>query len=157
MYSRIEVQEGGSAFFLCRISSFLGLEFDRHGGHEAAFLFCRSEKVFFCFSAGFFDLCLRNTVASRGPALGMPYNNFVLTCAGEMAEWLKAHAWKACLGETLTWVRIPLSPPFHFFCSSKKPFSDSLQIAASKGNAVRLPSRSRNDLIRRAPQTPASL
>jgi hypothetical protein len=24
---------------------------------------------------------------------------------------LKAHAWKACLGETLTWVRIPLSPP----------------------------------------------
>ena len=31
--------------------------------------------------------------------------------SGEMAEWLKAHAWKACLGETLTWVRIPLSPP----------------------------------------------
>src|SRR6185312_15451251 len=28
-----------------------------------------------------------------------------------MAERLKAHAWKACLGETLTWVRIPLSPP----------------------------------------------
>ena len=31
---------------------------------------------------------------------------------GEMAEWFKAHAWKACLGETLSWVRIPLSPPF---------------------------------------------
>src|SRR6202021_3032588 len=31
---------------------------------------------------------------------------------GEMAEWLKAHAWKACLGETLTWVRIPVSPPY---------------------------------------------
>jgi len=31
-----------------------------------------------------------------------------------MAEWLKAHAWKACLGETLTRVRIPLSPPFIF-------------------------------------------
>src|SRR5437660_6994150 len=30
---------------------------------------------------------------------------------GAVAEWLKAHAWKACLGETLTWVRIPLSPP----------------------------------------------
>src|SRR5579864_784648 len=29
-----------------------------------------------------------------------------------MAEWLKAHAWKACLGETLTRVRIPLSPPY---------------------------------------------
>src|SRR3954451_5890651 len=34
---------------------------------------------------------------------------------GEMAEWLKAHAWKACLGETLTWVRIPLSPPLSKF------------------------------------------
>ena len=32
---------------------------------------------------------------------------------GEMAEWFKAHAWKACLGETLSWVRIPLSPPFN--------------------------------------------
>ena len=31
---------------------------------------------------------------------------------GEMAERFKAHAWKACLGETLSWVRIPLSPPF---------------------------------------------
>jgi hypothetical protein len=28
-----------------------------------------------------------------------------------VAEWLKAHAWKACLRETVTWVRIPLSPP----------------------------------------------
>ena len=28
-----------------------------------------------------------------------------------MSEWLKAHAWKECVGETLPWVRIPLSPP----------------------------------------------
>src|SRR5207248_10370578 len=28
-----------------------------------------------------------------------------------MAEWLKAHAWKACIRETVSWVRIPLSPP----------------------------------------------
>ena len=32
--------------------------------------------------------------------------------SGEMAEWLKAHAWKACIGETLSRVRIPVSPPF---------------------------------------------
>src|ERR1700683_4924199 len=32
--------------------------------------------------------------------------------AGEMAEWLKAHAWKACLLERVTWVQIPLSPPY---------------------------------------------
>ena len=29
-----------------------------------------------------------------------------------MAEWLKAHAWKVCLGETLTEVRILSYPPF---------------------------------------------
>ena len=33
---------------------------------------------------------------------------------GEVAERLKAHAWKACLGETLTRVRIPPSPPLEF-------------------------------------------
>src|SRR4029079_14957225 len=33
--------------------------------------------------------------------------------SGEMAEWLKAHAWKACVRETVPWVRIPLSPPSH--------------------------------------------
>jgi hypothetical protein len=32
--------------------------------------------------------------------------------SGEMAEWLKAHAWKACVRETVPWVRIPLSPPY---------------------------------------------
>src|ERR1700687_2654802 len=35
---------------------------------------------------------------------------------GEMAEWLKAHAWKACLLERVTWVRIPLSPPYSLDC-----------------------------------------
>jgi hypothetical protein len=30
---------------------------------------------------------------------------------GEMAEWLKAPDSKSGLGESLTWVRIPLSPP----------------------------------------------
>src|SRR5207245_2416633 len=29
---------------------------------------------------------------------------------GGVAEWLKAHAWKACLRETVTWVRIPPPP-----------------------------------------------
>ena len=33
------------------------------------------------------------------------------TLNGEMAERLKAHAWKACVGVTLPRVRIPLSPP----------------------------------------------
>src|SRR5271167_4164974 len=31
--------------------------------------------------------------------------------SGEMAEWLKAHAWKACILERVSRVRIPVSPP----------------------------------------------
>jgi hypothetical protein len=31
-----------------------------------------------------------------------------------VAEWLKAHAWNACIGETLSRVRIPLSPPLEW-------------------------------------------
>ena len=47
-----------------------------------------------------------------------------------MAEWLKAHAWKACLGETLTWVRIPPSPPYsllHLYISAYVCESSRLQ------------------------------
>ena len=35
----------------------------------------------------------------------------VVSSFGEMSEWLKEHAWKACVGVTLPRVRIPLSPP----------------------------------------------
>src|ERR1700677_3844897 len=38
--------------------------------------------------------------------------------SGEMAEWLKAHAWKACVRETVPWVRIPLSPPARLYLFS---------------------------------------
>jgi hypothetical protein len=31
--------------------------------------------------------------------------------SGEVSEWFKEHAWKACVGEILPWVRIPPSPP----------------------------------------------
>src|SRR5580658_2153245 len=37
--------------------------------------------------------------------------------AGEMAERLKAHAWKACVRASVPWVRIPLSPPYTLVCS----------------------------------------
>ena len=33
---------------------------------------------------------------------------------GEMSEWLKEHAWKACKREIVSWVRIPLPPIFSF-------------------------------------------
>ena len=34
---------------------------------------------------------------------------------GEVSEWLKEHAWKACVGEILPWVQIPPSPPLLCF------------------------------------------
>jgi hypothetical protein len=34
-----------------------------------------------------------------------------LRLTGEVAEWFKAHAWKACVGLPLPRVRIPPSPP----------------------------------------------
>jgi hypothetical protein len=34
-----------------------------------------------------------------------------LAVPGGVAEWLKALAWKACIRETVSWVRIPLPPP----------------------------------------------
>ena len=40
---------------------------------------------------------------------------------GEVAEWLKAHAWNACIRETVSRVRIPLSPPL----APAKAFSPS--------------------------------
>ena len=33
---------------------------------------------------------------------------------GEVAEWLKAHAWKACKRATVSRVRIPFSPPLNY-------------------------------------------
>ena len=35
-----------------------------------------------------------------------------LSKCGELAEWSKAHAWKACKGATSSRVRISCSPPF---------------------------------------------
>src|SRR5437867_1784638 len=34
--------------------------------------------------------------------------------AGGVAEWFKAHAWKACIRETVSRVRIPPPPPAPF-------------------------------------------
>ena len=36
---------------------------------------------------------------------------------GKMSEWFKVHAWKACTGETLSGVRIPLFPLVQMLCT----------------------------------------
>jgi hypothetical protein len=40
------------------------------------------------------------------------YANLIDNKNGEVSERFKEHAWKACVGETQPWVRIPPSPPF---------------------------------------------
>src|ERR1700716_3007864 len=63
---------------------------------------------------------------------------FKTVTSGEMAEWLKAHAWKACVRETVPWVRIPLSPPpifgarfLHRWMGRKSPVNWGISIAAT--------------------------
>ena len=43
-------------------------------------------------------------------ALG-EHHAIVRAFSGEVAEWSKAHAWKVCRRETVSRVRIPVSPP----------------------------------------------
>ena len=47
-----------------------------------------------------------------------------------MAEWLKPHAWKACKEATLSWVRIPFSPPLNktFFWDLIEYFKSHFEI-----------------------------
>ena len=42
------------------------------------------------------------------------FDNCYNCVAGEVAEWLKAHAWKACRGAILSQVRILFSPPGNY-------------------------------------------
>src|SRR5215213_4786050 len=54
--------------------------------------------------------------AAQAPLQWLLPETWRLYCArqvpcGGVAEWLKAHAWKACIRETVSWVRIPLPPP----------------------------------------------
>src|SRR6516162_492914 len=66
--------------------------------------------------------------------------------SGEVAEWLKAHAWKACIRETVSWVRIPPSPPVklrlfgNFRSSALYPYCKTHNLSA----ASRRPGRSTN-------------
>ncbi len=48
--------------------------------------------------------------ADRSPAAPRAPPGF-LSGPGGVAEWLKAHAWKVCIRETVSRVRIPLPPP----------------------------------------------
>src|SRR4051795_3989201 len=53
---------------------------------------------------------------------------------GEMAEWLKAHAWKACVRYPVPWVRIPLSPPYAMQ-TQKGRLTPAFGLSADRGGA----------------------
>ena len=54
-------------------------------------------------------------ISTIGPdrlrSVGIGRNALSSTDAGGMAEWFKAHAWKACWGASPSGVRIPVPPP----------------------------------------------
>ena len=53
------------------------------------------------------------SIEAANPSHGLNYSPraAMSEAVGEVAEWLKALAWKACIRETVSWVRIPPSPP----------------------------------------------
>ncbi len=58
--------------------------------------------------------------------------------SGGVAEWLKAHAWKACLRVTVTRVRIPLPPPTAF-ASLRRDWLADHDVALEKRMPRRIP------------------
>src|SRR5262245_43856179 len=72
-----------------------------------------------------------------------------------MSEWFKEHAWKACVGETLPWVRIPLSPPDQAYGLAMQASSRTCEVCldeARVAGAVGPPARSNH---KRATARPA--
>jgi len=55
--------------------------------------------------------------------------------AGEVSEWLKEHAWNACVRESVPWVRIPPSPPFINGCVTGKRALALLALCYQTGTA----------------------
>jgi hypothetical protein len=49
---------------------------------------------------------------------------------GGVSEWLKEHAWKACVREIVPWVRIPPPPPFNL----NLDLNPNLNLASHRAN-----------------------
>ena len=49
--------------------------------------------------------------------------SYSLLILGEVSEWLKEHAWKACIRSRVSRVRIPLSPKNESIVASIGPFA----------------------------------
>jgi hypothetical protein len=60
-------------------------------------------------------------LAGESEAYGFPDKIQMKLRRGEMAEWLKARASKACIPLRVSGVRIPLSPPCSLSCGKGRP------------------------------------
>ena len=68
-----------------------------------------------------------NRIGLAGQALfGIVRAYICATRNGEVAEWFKAHAWNACVRESVPRVRIPPSPPNCKFGPHYHPTSSNL-------------------------------
>src|SRR5580693_5920923 len=56
--------------------------------------------------------------------------NLLRQGCGEVSERFKEHAWKACVGETQPWVRIPPSPPSSLLISLFRLFLKKYRFCA---------------------------
>src|SRR6516164_3561891 len=101
------------------------------------------QQKYLCYSTG----CSNCGIAVGGFCIGLQKRRCPVKTEvqGEMAEWLKAHAWKACVRETVPWVRIPLSPPeqwsraFHSIPTSYiKPSNNSILVLDWRSNLFHL-------------------
>jgi hypothetical protein len=64
-------------------------------------------------SAGYIDVFSRRGDRARAPQSSFAFcvAMNIVRATGGVAEWLKAHAWKVCIRETVSRVRIPPPPP----------------------------------------------
>ena len=71
------------------------------------------------------------------------------TCIGQVAERLKAHAWKACIRESVSRVRIPLCPWNHKSRLHRAVQTGFLRVTVTRPG-VAIPQREHGTCVRRA-------
>ena len=86
----------------------------------------------------------------------------ILRANGGVAEWLKAHAWKVCIRETVSRVRIPPPPPGYCFKTGNSPCERRKTLLFPKGlrfptEPLRLPHGAESGLRRPSVSFPANL
>ncbi len=88
-----------------------GDEVRARSGHAASFRWSSPTSLPDWFRLGRAARACRRTAAPPPDGLQCSASHGKSGSSGEVAEWSKAHAWKVCRRETVSRVRIPVSPP----------------------------------------------